>query len=78
MAHWIACTMTCPAGRTSTVSVTGSLGRYICRRAHPGSSETAAAASAPYRARAITGSGGRSSRNRAASRASAVAVSSGR
>jgi hypothetical protein len=33
------------AGRTTTASVTGSSGRYSGRRAHHGSSDTAAAAS---------------------------------
>ena len=62
-------TMAWPAGRTSTVSVTGSRGRRSGRRAQPGSSDTAAAASTPYGARATAGSGGLNSRNRAASRA---------
>ena len=65
-------------GRTRVVSVIGSRGRYSGRRAQPGSSEVAAAASTPYGARAMIGSGGLSSRNLAADRASAVPRSSGR
>ncbi len=47
VAQRMARTMTWPAGRTSMVSVTGSRGRRSGRRAHPGSSDTAAAASTP-------------------------------
>src|SRR5208283_567029 len=47
VAQRMARTMAWPAGRTRTVSVTGSRGRRSGRRAHPGSSDTAAAASTP-------------------------------
>ena len=47
VAQRMARTMACPAGRTSTVSVTGSRGSRSGRRAQPGSSDTAAAASIP-------------------------------
>ena len=47
VAQRMARTMACPAGRTSTVSVTGSRGSRSGRRAQPGSSDTAAAASTP-------------------------------
>src|SRR5260221_10827688 len=67
-----------PAGRTTAASVTGRRGSQSGRRAHPGGSDTAAAASTPYGGQATAGSGGFSSRNRAASRACAVAASSGR
>ena len=67
-----------PAGRTTARSVSGRCGRYSGRRAQPGSSEVAAAARTPYGARATSGSGGVSSRNRAAARASAVPRSSAR
>ena len=67
-----------PAGRTTARSVSGRRGRYSGRRAQPGSSDVAAAARTPYGARATGGSGGVSSRNRAAARASAVPRSSAR
>ena len=67
-----------PAGRTMARSVSGRCGRYSGRRAQPGSSEVAAAARTPYGALATSGSGGVSSRNRAAARASAVPRSSAR
>ncbi len=67
-----------PAGRTTARSVSGRCGRYSGRRAQPGSSEVAAAARTPYGGRATSGSGGVSSRNRAAARALAVPRSSAR
>ena len=67
-----------PAGRTTARSVSGRCGRYSGRRAQPGSSDVAAAARTPYGARATSGSGGVSSRKRAAARACAVPRSSAR
>ena len=58
VAQRIACTRAWPAGRTTAASVTGSRGSHRWRRAHAGSSDTDDAASTPYGARAITGSGG--------------------
>ena len=74
----MASTTAWPAGRMTAASATGRRGSRSGQRAQAGSSETAAAASSPYGGRAITGSGGLSSRNRAAARASAVLASSGR
>jgi amidase len=78
IAHRIPRMTAWPAGRTTARSVSGRYGRYSGRRAQPGSSEVAAAARTPYGARATIGSGGVSSRKRAAARASAVPRSSAR
>ena len=53
-----------PAGRMTTVSVTGSGGMRSMTLAHHGSSETAVAPSTAYGPRAASGTGGCSSRNR--------------